>query len=122
MAASATLHFTEIISHMMNKTPSFLMIGIAALALLGCSKQPTPAAVAPAAEADEEMEQEAQAPRPEKPKETVAERATKLLGYIQDKPECQQFTAAFEQARSSGDETVDLEKIMGDAYKAGCSK
>lgn len=107
---------------MTNKTPSFLVAGIAALALLGCSKQPTPAPAAPAAEADEEMTQEAQAPRPEVPKETVAERATKLLGYVQDKPECQQFTAAFEQARNSGDETADLEKIMGDAYKAGCSK
>jgi hypothetical protein len=116
------LHFPEIMRHMMNKTPLVLMIGVAALALLGCSKQPAPAPAAPAAVADDEMESQAQAPAAQKPKETVAEKATKMLGYIQDKPECQQFRAALEQARDAGDETVSVEKIMGDAYKAGCSK
>jgi hypothetical protein len=107
---------------MIKKTPSILVLGIAALAVLGCSKQPAPAPTAPAGGADEEMSAEGVATPPVTPQEPVAERATKLLGYIQDKPECQQFKDAFEQAKSAGDETVDLEKIMGDAYKAGCAK
>ena len=106
---------------MIKKTPSILLIGIAALALLGCSKQPAPAA-APASEADEEMSENAAAPRPEVPKETTAEQATKLLGYIQDKPECQQFRTALEQAQGAAGATTNLEQVMADAYKAGCSK
>jgi hypothetical protein len=105
---------------MIKKTPSILVMGIAAMALLGCSRQPAPAPAAPATVADDEMPGPAEAPRPQQ--EPVAERANKLLGYIQDKPECQQFKDAFEQAGTSGDESTDLEKIMGDAYKAGCAK
>jgi len=116
------LHFTESIRHMIKKTPSILLIGIAALAVLGCSKQPAPAPAVPAAEVDDEMAERAAAPRPEKPKETKAEQAAKLVPYIQDKPECQQFRTALEQAQGAGGESANLEQIMGDAYKAGCSK
>lgn len=115
-------HFTESIRHMIKKTPSILLIGIAASALLGCSKQPAPPPVAPATEVDDEVTEPVAAPRPDKPKETKAEQAAKLVLYIQDKPECQQFKAAFEQVQASGDENANLEQIMGDAYKAGCSK
>jgi hypothetical protein len=106
---------------MIKKTPSILLIGIAALALLGCSKQPAPAAV-PASEAEDEMAEDAAMPRPEVPQETTAERATKLLGYIQDKPECQPFRTALEQAQTDAGATANLEQVMADAYKAGCSK
>ena len=105
---------------MIKKTPSILMIGIAAMAVLGCSKQPAPAV--PATEVDDGMSGTAAAPQPEPPKENTAEKATKLLGYIQDKPECQQFKAALEQAQGPGGEGANLEQVMADAYKAGCSK
>jgi PBP1b-binding outer membrane lipoprotein LpoB len=107
---------------MIKKTSSILMIGIAALGLLGCSKQPAPAPAAPATEVDDKMTDEAASPRQEKPKENTAEKATKLLGYIQDKPECQQFKTALEQAQAPGGESANLEQVMSDAYKAGCSK
>ena len=105
---------------MINKTPSVLVIGIAALALLGCSKEPTPAPAEPAASvADDDESETVAAP---KPVENKVEKAAKLTAYIQDKPECQQFRTALEQAQTPEGAGTNLEQVMADAYKAGCSK
>ena len=105
---------------MISKTPSVLVIGIAALSLLGCSKEPAPAPAAAAPAVDDEAVSEP-APAPV-PVETKSEQAAKLGRYVQDKPECQQFKDAFEQVRSTNDPNADVQKIMADAYKAGCAK
>lgn len=105
---------------MICKTPSVLLVGIAAFALLGCAKEPAPAPAEPAAAvADDEVAEQAAAPAPV---ENKVEKAAKLAGYIQDKPECQQFKTALEQAQTPEGAGANLEQVMSDAYKAGCSK
>lgn len=108
---------------MTTKTSSALLVGVAALVLFGCSRQPAPAApaAAPASQdfPDEDMSKRAHTP---KPVETKAQQASKLAGYIQDKPECQQYRTALEQAEGPDGANANLEQIMADAYKAGCSK
>ena len=105
-----------------------------AFGLAGCSKKETdaaaPAANPQAAQAASEdaitVKRGEEVKLPPAEQKSVAEQAQTLRGFIADKPECQPFLAQLDQAslmaESGQPVTLDMGKLMDEAYQAGCQK
>ena len=118
----------------LTRTSSSLALAAAlGIALAGCSKNEpvepaanSPAAEQPASEAAPAVARGDEVKLPPPEQKSTAEQAQILRQFIVESPECQPFHAQLDQASlaaASGQPvTLDMGKLMDDAYKAGCQK
>jgi hypothetical protein len=105
-------------------TKRLALVGVMTLAMLAaCSKQAPP----PPAAADDEAETAATTtPLPPPPPAISREEMTQgLLELIDTAPQCQQFRTQLEEGSKAPPEQVttdDLNRIVAQAYGAGCGK
>jgi hypothetical protein len=102
-------------------TKRLALVGVMTLAMLAaCSKQ------APPPPADDEAESPARVETPPPPPKMSREDMTKsLLELIDTAPQCQQFRTQLEEGSKAPPEQVstdDLNKMVAQAYAAGCGK
>lgn len=103
-------------------TKRVALVGVMTLAMLtACAKQAPP----PPAD-DDEAEPPARVDTPPPaPKISREEMTTGLLELIDTAPQCQQFRTQLEEGSKAPPEQVttdDLNRIVAQAYKAGCGK
>jgi hypothetical protein len=101
-------------------TKRLALVGVMTLAMLAaCSKQAPP----PADDEAEPAAREATPPPP--PKMSREDMAKGLLDLIDTAPQCQQFRTQLEDGSKAPPEQVstdDLNRIVAQAYAAGCGK
>ena len=102
-------------------TKRLALAGVMTLAMLAaCSKQ------APPPPADDEAEPAVRVETPPPPPKMSREDMTKsLLELIDSAPQCQQFRTQLEEGSKAPPEQVstdDLNKMVAQAYAAGCGK
>ena len=101
-------------------TKRLALVGVMTLAMLAaCSKQ------APPPPADDEAESPARVETPPPPKMSREDMTKSLLELIDTGPQCQQFRTQLEEGSKAPPEQVstdDLNKMVAQAYAAGCGK
>ena len=103
-------------------TKRLALVGVMTLAMLAaCSKQ-----APPPPPADDEAEPPAREATPPPPPQMSRDDMTKgLLELIDAAPQCQQFRAQLEEGSKAPPEQVstdDLNRIVAQAYAAGCGR
>ena len=103
-------------------TKRLALVGVMTLAMLAaCSKQAPP----PPADDDEAEPAAREATPPPPPKMSREDMAKSLLDLIDTAPQCQQFRTQLEDGSKAPPEQVstdDLNRIVAQAYAAGCGK